>query len=65
VIEDERGDHWILYHAVDSRLPRAKPGDEVNTRRVMLLDRIVWKDGWPRVPDDGPSTGYRTAPAAR
>ena len=65
VIEDARGDHWMLYHAVDSRRPRSKPTDEVNTRRVMLIDRIVWKDGWPRVEGNGPSTGPRPRPRTR
>ena len=65
IIEDSRGADWILYHAVDAQRPRSKPSDEVNTRRVMLLDRIVWKEGWPRVEGDGPSTGPRLRPAAR
>lgn len=63
IVRDAKGDDWMLYHAVDSRRPRSKPGDDVNTRRIMLLDRIVWRDGWPRV--DGPSTGPRPAPAVR
>ncbi len=65
VIEDGRGDHWLLYHAVDSRRPRSRETDEVNTRRVMLLDRLVWRGGWPRVEGGGPSTGPRPAPAIR
>lgn len=65
VIEDSEGDHWMLYHAVDSRRPRSKPTDDVNTRRVMLIDRIVWRDGWPRVEGNGPSTGPRPGPALR
>ncbi len=64
VIEDETGTHWMLYHAVDARRPRAKPTDEVNTRRVMLIDRIVWRDGWPRIEGNGPSTGPQPAPRA-
>ena len=63
VIQDGRGTHWILYHAVDSRRPRARPTDEINTRRVMLLDRLVWRDGWPRLEGDGPSAGSRPRPA--
>ena len=65
VVRDARGQDWMLYHAVDSRRPRSKPKDDVNTRRVMLLDRIVWRDGWPRVEGNGPSTGPQPAPAAR
>ncbi|MDP8993618.1 MAG: glycoside hydrolase family 43 protein [Pseudomonadota bacterium] len=60
VAADARGDDWIVYHAVDVRQPRANPGAEVNTWRVMLIDRIVWRDGWPRV--DGPSQAPRPAP---
>ena len=63
VIEDSSGDLWMLYHAVDSRRPRSSDGAEVNTRRVMLIDRIVWRDGWPRIEGNGPSTGAQPAPA--
>jgi len=65
VIEDARGDHWLLYHAVDTRRPRSRPTDDINSRRVMLLDRLVWRDGWPRVAGDGPSTGPTPAPRIR
>ncbi|HEX6374045.1 MAG TPA: glycoside hydrolase family 43 protein [Longimicrobium sp.] len=64
VITDARGDDWIVYHAVDSRRPRAKPTDDVNTRRVMLIDRLRYVDGWPRV-DRGPSAEPRPRPAVR
>jgi arabinan endo-1,5-alpha-L-arabinosidase len=63
VVADGRGDLWLLYHAVDSRRPRARATDEINTRRVMLLDRLVWRDGWPEVEGRGPSSGPRPAPA--
>jgi len=49
VATDERGREWILYHAVDVRRTRAKPTDEINTRRVMLVDRLEWRNGWPVV----------------
>ena len=62
VVTDERGNDWIIYHAVDARKPRNKPSDDVNTRRVMLIDRIVWQDGWPRIAGGGPSKGVQTAP---
>jgi arabinan endo-1,5-alpha-L-arabinosidase len=60
VVEDARGDDWIVYHAVDRDRPRTKPSDEVNTRRIMLIDRIVWKNGWPEV--EGPTSGPQPAP---
>lgn len=55
VIEDERGESWIVYHAVDAARTRSKPADEVNTRRVMLVDHLVWTDEWPQV--KGPTSG--------
>jgi arabinan endo-1,5-alpha-L-arabinosidase len=64
VITDARGTDWIVYHAVDVRRPRSKPADDVNTRRVMLIDPLVYVDGWPRV-DRGPSSEPRPAPAMR
>ena len=62
VIADGRGRDWLVYHAVDNRRPRERESDEVNTRRVMLIDPIVWRNGWPEVEGGGPSTGARTAP---
>lgn len=60
VVENVCGRDWILYHAVDSRRPRTRPTDDVNTRRVMLIDPLVWSGGWPRA--EGPSTEPRPRP---
>ena len=65
IMTDARGTDWMVYHAVDARRPKTKASDEINTRRIMLIDRIVWVDDWPRIADDGPSTGPLPAPAAR
>jgi arabinan endo-1,5-alpha-L-arabinosidase len=65
VIVDQAGDHWMIYHAVDTRNPRLHPNAEANTRRVMLIDRIVWRDGWPRVEGNGPSTDPQPRPVTR
>ena len=62
IATDARGDDWIVYHAVDARLVRSKESDEVNSRRIMLIDRIEWVDGWPRVANGSPSSGPRPAP---
>ena len=29
--------------------PRQRQEDEINSRRILLIDRIEWRDGWPRV----------------
>ena len=61
VVRDSAGSDWIVYHAVDARHPRTKPTDDANSRRVMLIDRIVWEDGWPRV--EGPTEAPQRAPS--
>ncbi|MDQ4088238.1 MAG: glycoside hydrolase family 43 protein [Pseudomonadota bacterium] len=63
-VTDASGRDWIVYHAVDVRRPRTKPTDEVNTRRVMLIDPIVWRDGWPRIEGNGPSSEPQPRPRA-
>ena len=65
VIQDEAGEHWMLYHAVDTRRPRLLSNSEINTRRPMLLDRIIWQGGWPRVEGNAPSTEPRPRPVTR
>jgi len=63
IISDAAGNDWIVYHAVDVRRPRTEPTDDLNTRRILLIDRIRWRNGWPVI--DGPSEGPRPAPATR
>lgn len=65
IISDAAGRDWLVYHAIDARQPRSKPSDEINTRRVMLIDPIEWRDGWPRVAADGPSDLPSPAPKVR
>jgi arabinan endo-1,5-alpha-L-arabinosidase len=65
VISDDTGQDWMLYHAVDRRRPRSKPSDDINTRRIMLLDRLVWRNGWPEVAGKRPSSGVQPAPVVR
>jgi arabinan endo-1,5-alpha-L-arabinosidase len=63
IAEDGAGNHWILYHAVDARRPRNKPGDDINTRRVMLIDRLEWQDGWPRLASGAPTETPQPRPS--
>ncbi|MEO7364870.1 MAG: glycoside hydrolase family 43 protein [Sphingomicrobium sp.] len=63
IITDARGSDWMVYHAVDVRRPRALPSDELNTRRIMLIDQIKWRDGWPYV--EGPSEAATQAPRTK
>jgi arabinan endo-1,5-alpha-L-arabinosidase len=73
---DDRGQDWIVYHAIDPKRPsqpcltQRPPGDkcgadgELPTRRPLLIDRLTWKDGWPTVEGRVPSAAPRPAPAA-
>jgi arabinan endo-1,5-alpha-L-arabinosidase len=65
VITDDAGTDWILYHGVDNRRPRSKPSDDVNTRRVMLLDRLIWRDGWPEIASKSPTDSLQRGPLVR
>jgi arabinan endo-1,5-alpha-L-arabinosidase len=56
IVTDKAGKVWIIYHAIDVNRPRQRQEDEINSRRILLIDRIEWKDGWPHVgtPSDCP-----------
>ena len=49
IVTDRAGDHWIVYHAIDVNRPRQRQEDQINSRRVLCIDRITWRDGWPFV----------------
>jgi arabinan endo-1,5-alpha-L-arabinosidase len=49
IVEDKAGEVWIVYHAIDVNRPRQRQEDEINSRRILLIDRIKWSDGWPFV----------------
>jgi arabinan endo-1,5-alpha-L-arabinosidase len=55
IVRDAAGQDWMVYHAIDTRRPEGG--------RVMLIDRIVWRDGWPRV--ERPTEGPQPAPRVR
>lgn len=46
IVTDNAGDDWFLYHAVSTKNPEG---------RVLMLDKISWKNGWPSVAGDAPS----------
>ena len=51
VVRDREGGWWLLYHAYE----RGEGWIGDTPRRVLLLDRIRWRDGWPEVGDGTPS----------
>ncbi|GAA4391488.1 glycoside hydrolase family 43 protein [Hymenobacter koreensis] len=55
VIRDAAGHDWLAYHAIDPQQPTfdAIDADQGYSRRVMLLDRLEYVDGWPRLVTGG------------
>ena len=49
IVSDDAGQDWILYHGVDVEDPSG---------RKLLMDRVVWKDGWPEVKGGSPSLSH-------
>ncbi|MDR0668317.1 MAG: family 43 glycosylhydrolase [Prevotellaceae bacterium] len=47
IVQDAAGHDWILYHAFDTTHEKG--------RRMLMLDRVVWRDGWPAINDGSPS----------
>ncbi|WP_426490327.1 glycoside hydrolase family 43 protein [Hymenobacter sp. 102] len=55
VVTDAAGHDWLAYHAIDPRQPtfNAIDDEQGHSRRVLLIDRLEYVDGWPRVVTGG------------
>ncbi len=58
VVRDERGGWWLLYHAY----VRGNAWVADTPRRVLMLDRIRWREGWPVVGEDGTPSAVGKVP---
>jgi arabinan endo-1,5-alpha-L-arabinosidase len=67
VIRDGSGQDWIFYHAIDSKNRYLKDGigGDRDVRRIMLMDRIVYRNGWPMIDSSSPSTMRQAGPKVR
>ncbi|GAB3229412.1 family 43 glycosylhydrolase [Hymenobacter seoulensis] len=66
VVTDAAGHDWLAYHAIDPKQPTFHAIDDEQgfSRRVMLLDRLEYVDGWPRLITGGsPSYQEQEAPS--
>lgn len=61
---DDAGQDWIAYHAINVNKPylEMEIGGDRSVNRVMLIDRITYRDGWPRVETGTPSKTLTEAP---
>lgn len=51
VVTDDTGRDWLVYHAYEED----RGYIQETPRRPLMLDRLRWEDGWPRVADRVPS----------
>jgi arabinan endo-1,5-alpha-L-arabinosidase len=67
IVTDDAGQDWIFYHAIDSRqrLLKGSIGGDRDVRRIMLMDRVSYRNGWPQIEGATPSTERRPAPKMR
>jgi arabinan endo-1,5-alpha-L-arabinosidase len=67
IVTDRAGRDWIFYHAIDSRnrLLKTSIGGDRDVRRIMLMDRVIYRNGWPQIEGGTPSTASRRAPQTR
>lgn len=61
VIRDQGGHDWMVYHAIDRQHPYLPGGDQA-VRRPMLINRILYRHGWPTIATDSPSIGWKPRP---
>lgn len=59
IITDDAGTDWFIYHAVDKTRPFLPNGA---TRRPLMIDKIVWVNGWPTIDRDRPSETAQPQP---
>lgn len=59
IVTDSEGQDWLLYHGMSKEKPKLDNG---TNRRVLLLDKILWTNGWPVVEDQEPSTSPQDSP---
>lgn len=62
IITDDAGQEWLLYHGIWKDNPTVSSGA---SRRTLMLDRLLWEDGWPMIKDAVPGTGVQQAPQFR
>nr|WP_236976172.1 family 43 glycosylhydrolase [Membranihabitans maritimus] len=59
LITDDMDMDWFVYHGIDKNQGKVRSGA---TRRMLMLDPVVWKDGWPEIRGNTPGTSSQSAP---
>jgi arabinan endo-1,5-alpha-L-arabinosidase len=63
VIRDDKGQDWMFYHAINTKKRNVSQAEAIggdrDVRRVMLMDRLIYKNGWVQVEGGGTPTVSR------
>jgi len=59
IVTDDNGKDWLLYHGIRKDNPKVRSGA---SRRALMLDAIIWENGWPKIRDTVPSTQRKRKP---
>lgn len=59
IITDSAGTDWILYHAIKKLNPYLNNG---TNRRALMLDKLLWEEGWPTIKNQQPSLTKQEGP---
>jgi arabinan endo-1,5-alpha-L-arabinosidase len=62
IVTDDAGNDYFLYHAIDVSKPLLPGGA---TRRPLMMDKIIWSNGWPVIPGGTPGKGVQIAPVIK
>lgn len=59
IVTDDAGADWFIYHGILRSTPFVSSGAN---RRSLMLDRILWNDGWPEIKGNTPSIEPQNGP---
>lgn len=62
IIQDDKGQYWIIYHAIDKNDRWTNPTIKKHDKRVMLIDKVSFKKGWPYIKGNKPTETIQEAP---
>lgn len=64
VFKDDSNEYWTLYHGFKQSFNMETYENEMDkSKRVLLMDKLVFEDGWPTVFGGIPSSNKKTGPA--
>lgn len=59
IVKDDEGTDWLLYHAIQKNNGKVSSGA---SRRMLMLDKVVWTEGWPVIGTGTPGQSMAASP---